>query len=421
MSPRRRRLLTLVLLALGLVLVVGTAWERMQPDGRDYASFHYAVQVWLEGGDPYDAAALTAAAHDEGTRPGGVYPFFYPPTALPLLAWTALFDLETGYRAMVILGWLALVLSARVVHGWIGAPAWLLAALFATYGPLVDTARLGQVNLLVLLALLLGVAPLGRSRQPEEPDGGGLAAAILVKMSPVLLALPWLLRRQRRPLQGLLLAGGGLVILSLLLVPLPHHQTFWAEVLPAFSTGAPEDLGVKVQFFANHSWLALYDRFLPGPDAHHLSEAALWLGRLTTLALLLPPLLLARRRRDALGEAALVGALCVVLTYTPAFAFEHHLVFLLPALAALGTGLLQGRLPRWTWAPALLVYLALAVPQPELRRAWRAAPALWPLLVDLKTLAGLGLWALCLDLLRRSPALRPARPAPGAPPPRADP
>lgn len=403
MSPNRQRLLTLVLLGLGLVFVVGTAWERMQPDGRDYASFHYAVQVWLDGGDPYDAAELTAAAHEAGTRRRPVYPFFYPPTALPLLAWTALFDLATGYRAMVVLGWLSLLLSMRVLHRWFGPPAWLLAGLFATYGPLVDSARLGQVNLLVLLVLLLGVAPLGRSRRPGDPDGGGLAAAALVKMSPSLLVLPWILRGQRRPLQGLALAGLGLVILSLILVPLPHHQTFFTEVLPAFSRGAPDDLDVPVQFFANHSWLALYDRFLPGPDPYHLSEAALWLGRATTFALLLPPLLLGRARRDPLGEAALVGALCVVLTFTPAYAFEHHLVFLLPALAAVGTGLLRGRMPRWAWVSALLAYVVLAIPQTGWRRAWQALPALEFLLTDLKTLAALDLWALCLGLLRRSP------------------
>ena len=94
------------------------------------------------------------------------------------------------------------------------------------------------------------------------------------------------------------------------------------------------------------------------------------------------------------------------MTLTPAYAYEHHLVFLLLPLAAVGTGLSTGRLPRWSALLLILLYVGLAIPAPELRRLWRQLPHLAPALRQVKLLAGIGLYAACCALVWRSPEAR---------------
>ncbi len=400
---------TVALLFVGVATVVLPSLQQLHPDGRDFASFHFAVQAWLGGVDPYDADVLTELARSQGVRQRSVYPFLYPSPALLLFVWAAPLELETAYHLMVGMGWLGLAGVLWSMASWFRAPGPLLAALFATCGPLITSARLGQVNTLVLLAVIFGVAgpkvlrrASDASTETREPLGVGLALAALVKMSPALLALPWLIQRRVRPLLGLALSAGLFTALALAFVPWETHLRFATEILPQFATGAPDQLGVPLQFSGNHSWLALYDRFWPGPDDSTLSDTALTLGRLTTLGLLVPLAALSRRRRDDLGEAALVGAFVVVMTLTPAFAWEHHLVFLLLPAAAVGTGLLRGRLPRWAWAPALLAWTPLAIPSPTLRRVARQLGSEGWLLLDSKTVAAVVLGGLSAWLAWRS-------------------
>ena len=87
-----RRFLPLLFVVLGLlghaIFQARPAWEKVSAGGggRDFASYYYAAQVALEGGDPYDTPALSAAAVADHTR-RSVHPFFYPPPFLFSVAW----------------------------------------------------------------------------------------------------------------------------------------------------------------------------------------------------------------------------------------------------------------------------------------------------------------------------------------------
>jgi hypothetical protein len=92
-----RPALLLGLGALWVALGLWPAWRSVQASrsARDYASYHYAVQEALDGGDPYDTAALSARARAEGTR-DEVHPYFYPPPFLLLLGAVFVYHYCTG-------------------------------------------------------------------------------------------------------------------------------------------------------------------------------------------------------------------------------------------------------------------------------------------------------------------------------------
>ena len=77
----------------------------------------------------------------------------------------------------------------------------------------------------------------------------------------------------------------------------------------------------------------------------------------------------------ALGEACLGGALTVLMLITPVFTYEHHLVFMILPLAALGTVIVRGRLGKRWWLPSGAAYAFLALTLPQVESLWLKYPA----------------------------------------------
>lgn len=351
----KKALLALVALALYGLLVVRPSWTavRAADNGRDFATYHYAWRVAEAGGDPYDKAALTAASREEGFRKGAVNPYFYPPPFLLAMAWDEGLSLPAAYRVWYWLNHGALLGVLLVLWRWLAAPAALIATLAVSFGPLPDNLKMGQANLPVLLLALLGL---------WRTNGLLLGAAAMAKMSPALYLAAWAARRRWLPILLAVGAALALTLASLPLVDVPYQLRFYTEVLPRFAGGPYHELTVPITLTANHSIPDIYNQLWPGPDDFTLSRTARLASSATNLGLLGGLMLLARRERDALGDAALAGAFTVLMVLTPVYAYEHHLVFLLLPLAAVGTALLQGRLPSWAWAPAALCYAFLAHP-----------------------------------------------------------
>src|SRR5688572_13522897 len=104
---------------LALVAVAAVVWHAFwvaspawvvtfdQGQGRDFATYYYAVQAAADGADPYDRKALGALSRDEGTRQG-VHPFLYAPPFLLTMAWALPFDLDGAYHRWF---WIDAVLS----------------------------------------------------------------------------------------------------------------------------------------------------------------------------------------------------------------------------------------------------------------------------------------------------------------------
>jgi alpha-1,2-mannosyltransferase len=329
--------------------------------GRDFASYYYAVDVALHGGDPYDKAQLGAAARDDATRKG-VHPFFYPPPYLLTMLWVAPLDLVTAYRAWFWLDEAFGLLAVLALWWWwrplgpaVGAT---LAASVALLTALPNNHLMGQMNLPVVLLVVLGLHAADRRR--DVLGGVLVGAACMMKMSPAFFVAWWLLRGRFRPAAAAVATAVVLTLLSLPVVGAAHQLRFYTEVLPAFGSGRYNGLSVGIDIFGNHSLPNLYDELFPAGAGHLvLSDTARALTTATLLAVVaLTAALLRRRPADGLAEAGQVGAVAAAMLLVPVFTYEHHLVWLWPAAAAVTAALAQSRLGT-AWA--VPVGLALAV------------------------------------------------------------
>lgn len=386
----KKLLLALLALAAYVGIVVWPSWNavRTAQNGRDFATYHYAWTVAEDGGDPYEISELNQDARQEGIR-RTVNPYFYPPPFLLAMAWDDGLTLPQAYRASYWINQAALLGVLLVLWRWLSAPLALLAVLAITFSPLPDNMKMGQANLPVLLLALLGL---------WRTNGVALGAAAMAKMSPALYLASWAAQRRWIPVALAVATAIGLTLLSLPWVGVPYQLRFYTEVLPRFAGGPYHELTVPITLTANHSIPDLYNQLWPGPDGFTLSSKARLASALTNLGLLGGLVLLARKDRDTLGQAAVLGAFTVQMVLTPVYAYEHHLTFLLLPLAVLGTALLRGRLPLWAWAPTGLMYALLAHPLMWRNPLTKALPSLAWFFQEMKFFGAALLGLLCVGV-----------------------
>jgi alpha-1,2-mannosyltransferase len=368
---RRSRLRAMwgrLLLVLGIVahLAFGLrpAWEKVTsaPSARDFASYYYAVQVAADGGDPYETSALDRAARADHTRKG-VHPYFYPPPFLLAMTWALPLPLSSAYLGMLLLNELLLLGVVTVCIRSFNVAPWAAGLLLAAYSPIPDNAWMGQANLLALFPMLLGLAVAGK-----RPVAGGVLVGMagMLKMSPALFLVYWVIQGRWRPVLAAMATAVGLSLLTLPLVGLDAQLRFYTEVLPGFPKGDYHGLTVPITLPANHSIPDLLNAVWPGPTRFRLSETAQAVGTAITLAMLAvwayrfrgPP------ARDP--DPGAVAALTVLMVITPVYTYEHHLVFLLPAVGVV----LTRRAGPVVWLAAAM----LACPLDWVRAAQSALP-----------------------------------------------
>lgn len=378
----RSALLLLAGLVLHAVLQLGPAWDKVSSakHGRDFASYYYALQVAADGGDPYDTHALDVAAREDRTRKS-VHPYFYPPPFLLAIGWARPLSLHQAYVGMLLLNEALLFGCLFVLVRAFAVPVWVTTLLLATYTPIPDNAWMGQANLLALLPALLGLAA-----APRRPVLGGVLVGVagMLKMSPALFLLYWVLRRQWRPVFAAAATAAALSVLALPLVDLDAQLRFYTEVLPGFGVGDYHGLSIPISLPANHSVPDLFDRVWDFPNPRRLSPEAHRASLAATVGLLA---LWAWRFRRPGDEPAALGALTVLMVVLPVYTYEHHLVFLLLAIGAAATVA-----PAWLFLPA---YFFLAWPLHWLRDAQAAFPELEGVLRESKFLAAMALFAFC--------------------------
>lgn len=388
-SPWRTALLVGALVfyvASGLGPGVFKVWSSTA--ARDYATYHYAVQEAVSGGDPYNTQALGKRARDEGTR-RGVHPYFYPPPFLASMLWAAPLSLATGYRLFFLLNNLLLVGIVVALQRWLRA-SWLpLVLAAATLTPIADSNVMGQANLLVMLLVVLG---LGRG------DGRLLGLAAMFKMSPALYLVRWAAGGR---LKAVFAACVVAVVSSVLVLPLVGLDTqlrFYTEILPGFGSGEYHGLRVPITLPANHSIPDLFHQLWPGPDDHHLSPAARRASQAVSLSLLggLGWLSWRLRSGEALTDALLLGAFTVLLTITPVYTYEHHLSALVLPGAALFVAMERGRLSARWWLALGPCWFFVAWKLRWLRTVQDWLPGLDWVLQESKFVGAVGLGMLCV-------------------------
>ncbi len=360
----------------------------------DSYSYWFAARAVAAGGDPYDTAALQSAGRQQELRlvasddhPPDIYPYVYPPPFAGL--WRAMTALSprAAHRVLELTGTLMLGAAMLLLHRVV-RPARHGAILFAGFaltlavnGPAVSSTRLGQMNAPLFFAMLLAVE--GYQRRALLRSAVALAAAALVKITPVLLLLGWALHdigpRWRAHVLRVAAAAAGLTLLSLPFAPWIH----WQQFVAAFGRGIPWQTE-----YSWWGWLTQHGASHPAHLAYRLPLYALGSALLLACA--------ARHmRRVAPSDVPVEGAAVATvlgLLLSPLTWQHHFLFFLLPGYAWLARMWAERRLGM-TLVLAVLTTLVLL-----------RLPGAWLLVRPAATLA-----AFALVTLGRRTATLPAR------------
>ena len=385
MSDRNRALASLLLVvavvwhALAVVAPPRIGGPTKNTEGRDFASYFYAVEAAAQGSDPYDTKVLDSLAKRDGTR-DSVHPFFYPPPYLLLMTWALPFDLETGFLLWYWLNELALLVASLALLYWWRAlgdelPVALAACIALMFG-VVYSLQMGQVNFIVLALVIIGLW----QDQKERPVVGGalVGLACMLKMSPALFVAWWLLRGRWVAVAAACGTALGYTLLALPLVDASEQWRFYTEVRPRFGSGDSNGLVIKIEMFGNHSGPNVINQLVPG-EGNKLSAAGQALSSTASLGLLGGlGWLLRRAPRDAWALAGQVSAVSCATLLVPVYTYEHHLIWALPAMALSATAVWKQRLPT-TWAlPVGLALAALCYPLPNLKQLAVTSASDWP-------------------------------------------
>lgn len=194
-------------------------------------------------GNIYDRALLAAEAAAYTTYPVLYTKLFltYIQTPLTAVLYMPLtgFSLDGAQFAVVAINNALLVASAVIVVLALGQSRLLVLAafvIFATYEPMFDSLRLGNVD--GFIVILLALAFLALRRNQPWLIGVPLAGAAILKMSPAIVIGYFAWRRQWRVLAGAALGGALLLGASIAIAGWQNHVTFVQDTLPKLSNGS---------------------------------------------------------------------------------------------------------------------------------------------------------------------------------------
>jgi glycosyl transferase family 87 len=328
------------------VLAPGWAITADEHRAFDFSSYYYAVRVAFDGGDPYDTHELRRVAAADGTEQE-IFPYVYPPPFLLAMAWASKLRLVTAYRIWLWIDEIAVILGAVALAMWwrpLGALVPLAIAMTVAFLPGVANNHLmGQVNAVVLA---FGIAGLWAEERGRSLAGGVLVGiASMMKVSPALFVLWWLLHGRRRAAVSAVLTSIALTLISLVLIAPKIQWRFYAVVLPSFASGVYNRVGVPISLFGNWSIPAFFHRLFPNPAGTGLGGTAHALSSVAAFALIATMAWLFRRDpREPFARAAQAAAVAVVMLLVPVYTFEHHLVWSIPAVVVATIALARGRL-----------------------------------------------------------------------------
>lgn len=379
---RLRALLDPAAALLGAALLVALAglaralpgfWSAAPPV--DFGVYYQAARALHAGQSPYGA--------------GYIYPPFFagllwPLAALDLGLASRLWLLVNVAAALALAALATRLLAPRVARRrWFALVLAVLLLIPATY----DTMLLGQVNLLIALAVAGALALLLRQRLLSDGAAGALLAlAVAIKLYPLALLPILLWRRRAVALGAFALALGCAFGLGMLMGPPALTATYLLQVLPGLAgepAGIVENqslLGVLTRAFAGvEQRFALYSAehvvTVAIPPLVDAPAVGLWLGRLLSLLVYgLSCLVVLRglRRAPALPLWVDFAVLTPALLLAAPIVWSYYYTLLIIPLVALARwGAPGDPLPRLLMSLGLLLV--------ALQRFWRvlimAAPS----------------------------------------------
>jgi alpha-1,2-mannosyltransferase len=268
-------------------------------------------------------------------------PFNYPPFAAVLML-----PLTVLERAVVDTLWLLagiaasawFIVTATRMAPRLPFPSWaapLVAAVGIWSVPVLLTARLGQINWLLALALVLDL-----KLERERPGAAGIATgfAAAVKLYPAAALLYFVARKNWGALRRAVITAATLSVLAAVVMP-RESVDYWTKQVFTIDRVFGADNPLSVSIRREIAWLPL-------PEA---ATTILWLAAAALLGwIALRRIGTAVERNNPLSGATIAmcaGSACFPLSWS------HHLYFLLPA-ALLWLG--DGRAADRRWGAAVL-------------------------------------------------------------------
>jgi alpha-1,2-mannosyltransferase len=299
------------------------------PIGDDFKIYYGAYFKALKGENPYEPYGIGSG-------------FINHPATLSfvsLFAWSNNQQFSTYLWTAVSAGaWLVsvgLALSlARQALSDEGSPAvvsagrtWLVSILFAGFAPLWETLHIGQVNPFAILATLLCLFFARRER--AFLAGLALAAAIVLKTSPIILAAYFVVRFRFRILTWTLVSLALLTVLAAAQFSPVVLRQFW-QILPRLSLEVYPDS-------YNQSVISVLYRSLSAFTGPGLKEVLTAIHSLALVMVAGPLLLtgLAAARLQRQLDIWLFMALAIIAVVFSPLVWYHHSTFLLLPLMAL--------------------------------------------------------------------------------------
>jgi alpha-1,2-mannosyltransferase len=347
----RRIFLGLALIAAGwFALQTASYLAEWDTDSPSYYTAAHGIRLGI---DIYDDDAFQAAGQGLFGKANLVYPYIYPPLLAQILFPLARLPYPTYFTVLYVvnmaLAFLTLYLLAVLLE--LGReptflPLLLPISLTIANEPLLTTIHHGQINLLVLDALLLSL--ILQKRGWTLAAGIFLSLAIFLKVYPAVFVLPLIVSRNRRALGAVAASSAGLLFLSVLISgPRPWVQfgrftlaLFLARPDSPFGRGFQDSMG---NYSLKGSLAALG---LPSGAASLIFFSA---------AFVLFFLVFASRRRTAIAsDPALLGSFLLLLTNILApISWSHHSVVALLPVAYLFRRIIRDR--RYFALPVLAV------------------------------------------------------------------
>lgn len=237
------------------------------------------------------------------------------------------------------------------LRSWAGAGMLLV---LLSLRPLTDTLGYGQVDLIVLLLLTLGLLAVRRRRDVFLGVWLGIATAL--KLYPAYLLGFALLRRRPRALLGAAIGGGALTLASLLWLGWPVHATFLRDVLALTGVGTAWVENQTFNGFINRLLSPEQVSLLPdGGGALRLATYACALAFTALTAWLTRPA--GRMRADVAYGMWIIAMLLII----PAAWMHYEALLLIPFCQAFVLARDAERPLRWPAAVAYaLAWLLLA-------------------------------------------------------------
>jgi hypothetical protein len=233
-NPATQRVLTGSILLIAGGFAAGMLWGVIRSDyGHDFHAIYEGIADHLKAGAPlYDLAAIAANPLDALYKYPPSFALVFWPFAQPdfvpaLYAWRIINGI-----LLIIAVWALLRAYNVRLRSWPGAGLLLTLLLFRS---IPDTLRYGQIDIVMLCALALGLLAIRRERWGWMGAAIGVAAAI--KLYPAYLLGLALVRRRWSAIGGAALAGGTIGLASAAVFGWEVWFTFLRDVFGSTGVG----------------------------------------------------------------------------------------------------------------------------------------------------------------------------------------